>query len=108
RTTTGMPVLCNDSHRQLDVPNVYWQVHLTCPEFDAIGATFPGVPGLPHFGHNGHVAWNITHAMADTQDLYIEWFDAAEPARYRTPDGWAEAERHVETIEVRGGQPVSI
>jgi penicillin amidase len=108
RTSTGLPVLCNDSHRQLDVPNVYWQVHLACPEFDASGATFPGVPGLPHFGHNGHVAWNITHAMADTQDLYIERFDAAETTRYLTPDGWAEAQRHSETITVRHGQPVEI
>ncbi len=108
RTSTGLPVLCNDSHRQLDVPNVYWQVHLTCPSFDAVGATFPGVPALPHFGHNGHVAWNITHAMADTQDPYIEQFDPAEPTRYRTLDGWAEAERRTEVLRVRGGQSSSV
>ncbi|HAN15620.1 MAG TPA: hypothetical protein DCP73_08570, partial [Chloroflexi bacterium] len=46
-----------------------------------------GVPGLPHFGHNGSVTWNITHACADTQDLYLEQFDPAHPGRYRTPDG---------------------
>ena len=33
-------------------PGVYYQNHLACPEFDAIGLSFPGVPGLPHFGHN--------------------------------------------------------
>ena len=100
RTTTGMPVLCNDSHRQLDVPNVYWQVHLRCPAFDVTGATFPGLPGFPHFGHNGSVAWCITHAMADDQDLYIEEFDGQ--GRYRTPSGWAAAERSSETIDVAG------
>jgi penicillin amidase len=103
RTTTGMPVLCNDSHRALDVPSVYWQVHVTCPEFDAIGATFPGVPGFPHFGHNGKVGWNITHTSADYQDLYVERFDSDVPGRYRTPDGWADAEHHTEAIAVRGG-----
>jgi penicillin amidase len=108
RTTTGLPVLCNDSHRALDVPNVYWQVHVGCPAFDAIGATFPGLPAFPHFGHNGRVAWNITHGSADYQDLYIEEFDPAQPGRYRTPEGWAEAERVAETIQVRGGAPVAI
>jgi penicillin amidase len=75
RTTTGAPVLCNDSHRALDVPNVYWQVHVACPAFDVIGATFPGLPGFPHFGHNGHVGWNITHTCGDYQDLYVEQFE---------------------------------
>ena len=42
-------------HRPLDTPNVYYQNHLACPEWDAIGLSFAGVPGLPHFGHNAHV-----------------------------------------------------
>src|SRR5581483_10533294 len=92
RSSTGSPILCNDSHRALDTPTVYWQVHVACPEFDVTGATFPGVPGFPHFGHNGHVGWNITHANGDYQDLYIEAFDRDNPTRYRTPDGWALAE----------------
>src|SRR6185437_16956049 len=98
RTTTGMPVICNDSHRALDVPTVYWQAHVACPEFDVIGATFPGTPGFPHFGHNGRVAWNITHGSADYQDLYIEEFDPEQPGRYRTREGWADAERAEETM----------
>jgi penicillin G amidase len=105
RTTTGRPMLCNDSHRALDVPNVYWQIHLTCPAFDVIGATFPGLPGFPHFGHNGQVAWAITHAGADYQDLYIELFDGD---RVRTPDGWEMAGRHAQVIQVRGEQPREI
>ena len=100
RTAHGAAVLCNDSHRALETPNVYWQCQLTCSDFDVIGATFPGLPGFPHFGHNGRVAWAITHADADTQDLYLERF---EGTGYLTPDGWREAERHCERINVRGG-----
>jgi penicillin amidase len=107
RTAHGGAVLCNDSHRALDSPNVYWQCHLTCPEFSVIGAAFPGVPGFPHFGHNGQVAWAITHAGADTQDLYLEWFDEHRPGWYRTEDGWAQAARRTETIAVRGAGPVT-
>lgn len=107
-TTTGTPVLCNDAHRLLDVPNVYWPVHIRCPEFNVIGATFPGVPGFPHFGHNGSVAWNITHTSADYQDIYIERFDSHDPVAYETPEGWATAKYHKEWIQVVGADPVEI
>lgn len=107
-TTTGMPVLCNDSHRALDAPNVYWQVHVACPAFDVIGATFAGVPAFPHFGHNGRVSWNITHTQADYQDLYIEQFDRDHPGRYRIPGGWDVAEREEQTIAVRGAPSAAV
>jgi penicillin amidase len=105
RTTHGGAVLCNDSHRALDVPNVYWQCRVSCPDFDVTGATFPGLPGFPHFGFNGSVAWAITHADADTQDLYLERFSGGS---YLTPDGWQAAEGRKERIEVRGGSSVTV
>lgn len=106
RTTTGAPVICNDSHRGLDVPNAYWQVHVSCPEFNVIGATFAGLPGFPHFGYNGSVAWNITHTQADYQDLYVERFGS--DGTYETPSGPAVADRREELIRVRGGEDVAI
>ncbi len=106
RTAHGGAVLCNDSHRALDTPNVYWQCHLSCPGFDVVGATFAGVPAFPHFGHNQAVAWAITHVGADTQDLYIEAFDPGVPGRYATAAGWALARRRVERIEVKAEAPV--
>ncbi|MCP5152585.1 MAG: penicillin acylase family protein [Ectothiorhodospiraceae bacterium] len=108
RVTTGHPVLCNDSHRALDVPNAYWQIHVRCPGFDVIGATFAGVPGFPHFGHNGSVAWNITHTQADYQDLFVERFDTDAPGRYRSGDGWKQADRREERIAVRAADDVVV
>jgi penicillin G amidase len=105
RTAHGGAVICNDSHRALDTPNVYWQCRVTSPEFDVTGATFPGLPGFPHFGFNGSVAWAITHGDADTQDLYLERFAGT---RYQTPSGWAEADVRHERIDSRGGAPVTI
>jgi penicillin amidase len=108
RTASGAPLIAGDPHRALDVPNVYYQNHLACPEFDAIGLSFPGVPGLPHFGHNRSVAWCVTHAMADYQDLFIERFDPGDPRRYRFRATWRQADVVRETIDVRGEAPVEI
>ena len=45
--------IAGDPHRLLELPGVYQQVRLACPEFDVVGFAFPGVPGVPHFGHAG-------------------------------------------------------
>ena len=96
RTASGLPLLAGDPHRPLEMPNVYVQGHIAGPTFDVLGIGMPGVPGFPHFGHNDRVAWCITHAMADDQDLYH--FPAG------APDGPARSE----VIEVRGEEPVSV
>lgn len=96
RTASGRPLLAGDPHRQVEVPGVYVQNHLTCPEFDAIGLAFVGVPGFPHFGHNADVAWCVTNAYGDYQDLYVERFDSP-----REPD-------RIEVVRVRDAPAVVV
>ena len=102
RTASGKPFLAGDSHRSLDTPNCYYQNHIACAEFDVIGLSFPGVPGFPHFGHNPQVAWCVTHAQADYQDLYIERFPPDRTPRYEFRGQWKEAEVRRERIQVKG------
>jgi penicillin G amidase len=108
RTATGYPLLAGDPHRALDTPNVYYQNHVACPEFDVVGLSFPGVPGFPHFGHNSAVAWCVTTAMADYQDLYIERFHPRNPRLYEFQGKWLSAEHHDEVVHVRGAPSVDI
>ena len=108
RTATGGPLLAGDSHRGLDTPSVYYQNHLACDTFDVIGNSFAGVPGFPHFGHNRWVAWCVTHTAADYQDLYIEWFNDADPALYQSQGIWFNADVRDEVIKVRHGHDVHI
>ena len=108
RTASGKPLLAGDPHRGLDVPNCYYQNHIACPDFDVIGLSFPGCPGFPHFGHSADVAWCVTHAQADYQDLFLEKFDADRPSQYLYRDEWRKAEVRHEVIDVRGGDPVEL
>jgi len=95
RTQSGLPLVAGDPHRLVETPNVYYQCHLACPDFDAVGLSFPGVPGFPHFGHNARVAWCVTNAQGDYQDLFVDYADAASMTRR-------------EVIEVRDGDPVPV
>ena len=72
KSYSGFPLVGGDSHRTLDTPNVYYQVHLKCDTFEGMGHTIPGYPGFMHFSHNKNVAWGMTHGGADTQDIFIE------------------------------------
>ncbi|EFE75353.1 penicillin acylase [Streptomyces filamentosus NRRL 15998] len=107
RTATGAPLLAGDPHRFIEDPGVYQQIRLACPEFDVVGLAVPGIPGIAHFGHTGHVAWAITNAMADYQDLYREQVRRAPDGGVEAlgPDGWYRAHAHTETIEVAGAEP---
>lgn len=99
-SATGRPVLAGDPHRMFELPNMYAQGHVACPEFDAVGLTVPGVPGFPHFAHNGRVAWCVTHAFADIHDLYLERFDQ-DGRRVLFRGAWEEARRRTERVTVR-------
>lgn len=109
RTATGAALIAGDPHRFIEDPGVYQQIHLVCPEFDVVGLAVPGVPGIAHFGHTGTVAWAITNAMADYQDLYRERLRRrGTEVEALGPDGWRPAAVHHETVEVAGGEPVRV
>ncbi|MGW6910128.1 penicillin acylase family protein [Streptomyces sp. NPDC054940] len=110
RTVTGQAIIAGDPHRFIEEPGVYQQLHLSCPEFDVIGLAVPGVPGIAHFGHTGTVAWAITNAMADYQDLYRERLRrTGAGVEALGPDGvWRRATRHTEVVEVAGEESVEV
>ncbi|MFI6336275.1 penicillin acylase family protein [Streptomyces sp. NPDC050535] len=113
RTVTGHALIAGDPHRFIEDPGVYQQIHLSCPEFDVIGLGVPGVPGIAHFAHTGHVAWAITNAMADYQDLFRERLrrtgSSSGEVEALDPDGeWRPVTRHVESVEVAGSEPVEV
>lgn len=109
RTVTGKPLVAGDSHRALDTPSVYYQVHLSCPDFTVIGHSVPGMPGTLHFCHNEHVAWGMTYGSADTQDLYIERFrDDGGKRSYAFEEEWRDAEVLSERLNVKGGDAVDL
>ncbi len=100
-TATGKPLLANDTHLELMMPSIWYEVHLTGPGWNVKGFTLPGAP-MVIIGHNDRVAWGFTNNGADVLDLYIETFNPASPDEYRVKGAWAKAQIIDETIHVRG------
>jgi penicillin amidase len=100
-TATGKPLLANDTHLELSIPPIWYEIHLTAPGFNAKGFTLPGAP-LIVIGHNDHIAWGFTNNGADVQDLYIETFNPAAPDEYRVNGSWTKAQIFDELIRVKG------
>ncbi len=100
-TATGKPLLANDTHLELSIPPIWYEIHLTAPGYNAKGFTLPGAP-LIVIGHNDRIAWGFTNNGADVQDLYIETFNPAAPDEYRVNGAWVKAQVFDEMIHVKG------
>jgi penicillin G amidase len=104
-TATGKPLLSNDMHLSLTVPNIWYMADLRAPGFHAAGVTLPGMPFVIA-GHNEHVAWGFTALYADVQDLYVETLDGK--GNFKVADGsWKPLGVDRETIHVRGRKDVT-
>ncbi len=105
-TASGKPLLSNDMHLSLTVPNIWYMADLRAPGYHAAGVTLTGVPFVIA-GHNEHVAWGFTALSADVQDLYVEKLDGK--GNYQSIEGtWKPLQVDHETIYVRGGKDVTI
>jgi len=70
-SSSGFPMLATDPHQPHSMPNTFFYSHLSTPEWDAFGASFPGVPYFM-MGHNRDVSWGLTTGCIDTYDVFVE------------------------------------
>jgi penicillin amidase len=103
-TTSGKPLLANDTHLALGVPDIWYLIHLTVGDLNTEGFTLPGAPGIV-IGHNNSIAWGFTNNGADVQDLYAETFNSANPVEYRANGQWVAAQVRRDTILIKGKEP---
>jgi len=82
KSTTGRPILCNDTHLVLSTPGVWYINHLHSEEgLHVIGASLPGVNGIL-LGHNEKIAWGITLAFTDVEDIFVEKVNVGDTNTY--------------------------
>jgi penicillin amidase len=101
RTQSGKPLLANDPHLGIQMPSIWYEIHLSGGGIDVIGASFPGAPAVI-IGHNQRIAWGVTNVGPDVQDLFIERMNPQNPKQYQFQGQWVDAKVINEEIKVKG------
>jgi penicillin amidase len=101
QTDTSEPVIA------LAHPSRRYFVHLIAPGWDVIGAAAPWLPGVVA-GHNERIGFTAQPLSADTQDVYVEKLNPANPRQVEDNGQWVDIETATDYIAVRGRKaPVS-
>ena len=105
-TSSGKPLMANDTHLPLSMPS-YWNfVQIRAPQFQAAGVSIAGVP-MVVAGFNGKLGWGMTMVMGDTQDLFLEKLRQQDGHLLYLADGkWVPARERHETFFVKGARPI--
>jgi penicillin G amidase len=110
RTQSRVPILANDPHLELRVPNIWYRIAYSWPLAGSppanyvCGVSIPGTPPVV-IGSNGHVVWGLTFSYIDADDIVLIETKEDDSSLYRTPQGWRSFENCSELIRVRGRDP---
>ena len=101
RTASGKPILAGDPHLAVRNPSIWYEIGLEGVGYKLVGFSFAGIPGIV-IGHNDRIAWSLTYAYTDTQDLFVERQDPTDPRRYEYRGQFETATFVRESIAVKG------
>ncbi|MBD3212355.1 MAG: hypothetical protein GF311_07090 [Candidatus Lokiarchaeota archaeon] len=101
KSSTGLPILCNDMHLAWILPGVWYEQHLISEEsnFNSYGFAIPGMP-LAAVGHNERVAWGFTNTGYDVLDWY--YFNKLNDTHYSYKNEAREFNTRTYSIDING------
>lgn len=105
KTATGSPMLCNDPHLELNLPSIWYIIHLSAPGYNSMGASLPGAPAVIS-GFNDSIAWGETNAQRDLVDWYKIQFKDKSKNEYLSDGQWKATKKVIEKISVKGKNAV--
>jgi len=106
KSETGFPILANDPHLTLNLPSIWFEIQLTCPEISVYGVSLPGAP-MVIIGFNNNISWGVTNVGSDVMDWYKIRFKDKKPLEYLHDRQWKKTTKRLEKMKVRGGSTVT-
>ena len=101
RSASGAAVVVNDPHLDARLlPGVWYPIGLSSADFHATGVALPAIPGVI-VGRTDRVAFGVTNAYGDVQDLFLEQVDPSSAAHYLEGDTPVPFEMREETLRIR-------
>jgi penicillin G amidase len=100
KTASGSPLLCNDPHLELNLPSIWYVLHLNAPGVNTMGASLPGAPSII----NDSIAWGVTNAQRDLVDWFKVEFKDKNKNEYLSDGQWKPTRKVIEAIKQKGGE----
>lgn len=105
KTTSGFPILANDPHLGLTLPNIWYEVEIHTPDVSVHGVSLPGLPYVV-IGFTDSIAWGSTNSGQDVLDWYdITWQDSSRH-QYLLDGKYEAATLRPEEIKIRGSKSI--
>lgn len=101
KTASGSPLLCNDPHLELNLPSIWYVLHLNAPGVNTMGASLPGAPSIIS-GFNDSIAWGVTNAQRDLVDWFKIEFKDKNKNEYLSDGQWKPTQKVIEAIKQKG------
>jgi penicillin amidase len=101
KTQSGYPLLANDLHLGLNLPSLWYEIHISTPQFNAYGGSFPGAPGVV-VGFNDSIAFGFTNGGRDVRDYYEIKFKNDSRKEYLFNNDWRKTDFRYEVIKIKG------
>ena len=109
-TQSGKPLLANDPHLGIQMPSIWYEIGLHCPDdgkgqpVDVVGFTFAPNPSVV-IGHNNNIAWGVTNVYPDVHDHYQIKVNPDNPLQYEWNGKWRDMTVRDETLNFGDGKP---
>ena len=104
RTKNGNPILGSQPDLSLNLPSIWYAVHLNSPTVNTMGVSLPGAPGVI-IGFNDSIAWGETNATRDVVDFYKIKFKDNKRKEYLFDGKWLKTEKIIEKFKVKNSNP---
>src|SRR6185369_13491997 len=105
RAAGGKPLLAGDPHIAFSVPAVWYEAHLSSPNFELYGL-HQALNPFALIGHNQRFGWSLTMFQNDDLDFVAEKVNPDNPRQVWVKDAWADLQERQETIKVKGAPAV--
>ncbi|HEY0261909.1 MAG TPA: penicillin acylase family protein, partial [Chitinophagales bacterium] len=100
KTKSGKPILCNDPHLALNLPSIWYEMHLVAPGINVYGATLPGAPCVIS-GFNDSIAWGVTNGGRDVRDWFSLQFKDDSHDEYLVDGKWEKTDKKIEHFYIK-------
>ncbi|GMN09009.1 penicillin acylase family protein [Croceitalea sp. MTPC9] len=106
KTKNGKVILANDPHIGFAQPSVWYEAHVSTPNYEKYGYHLAGVP-FPLLGHDRNLAYGLTMFQNDDLNFYYEETNPSDSTQYKTESGWKSYEVVSKEIKVKDEKPVA-